>query len=190
VSRLILFNKPFGVISQFTETEHHKSLKHYLTMPGFYPAGRLDADSEGLVLLTDDGRLQHRISSPKFKQPKTYWVQVEGIPTPAALQQLCRGVAIRDYITRPAKACLMPEPENLWARSPPVRFRKQIPTAWLTLTIEEGKNRQVRHMTAAVGFPTLRLIRVAIGDYRLDDLEPGDWRVIHTENKRNSLSTN
>ena len=179
MSRLILFNKPYGVISQFTDTSRHKSLKHYISMPGFYPAGRLDVDSEGLIVLTDDGRLQHRISNPKCKLPKTYWVQVEGIPTHKALYHLSHGVTIKNYITQPAKASLIPEPENIWARTPPIRFRKQIPTAWLTLTIEEGKNRQVRRMTAAVGFPTLRLIRVAIGDFTLSELLPGDWRMVH-----------
>jgi len=178
VSRLILFNKPYGVICQFTPTPNHISLKHYIPLPGFYPAGRLDADSEGLVLLTDDGSLQDKISNPKFKLPKTYWVQVEGIPTEEALQQLSRGVNIKDYITLPAEVSLISEPDNLWPRNPPIRIRKYIPTTWMKLTINEGKNRQVRRMTASVGFPTLRLIRAAIGCYTLEDLAPGDWRIL------------
>ncbi len=178
MSRLILFNKPYGVICQFSAASGHVSLKRYIPLPDFYPAGRLDTDSEGLVLLTDDGRLQHRISNPKFKHSKRYWVQVEGIPTPEALQQLREGVSIRDYRTQPAGAALIEQPENLWPRTPSVRVRKHIPTTWLELILNEGKNRQVRHMTAAVGYPTLRLIRFAIGRYTLEDLALGDWRLI------------
>ncbi|MCB1949439.1 MAG: pseudouridine synthase [Burkholderiales bacterium] len=179
MARLILFNKPYGVVCQFTAVSGHCSLKDYISLPGFYAAGRLDADSEGLIILTDNGRVQNRISHPKYKLPKTYWVQVEGVPTDMALQQLRRGLKIKDYTTQPAKADLMSAPENLWPRTPPVRFRKHIPTAWITLTIQEGKNRQVRRMTAAVGYPTLRLIRFAIGDYSLNDLAPGCWRLLH-----------
>lgn len=179
MARLILFNKPYGVVCQFTAVSGHCSLKDYISLPGFYAAGRLDADSEGLIILTDNGRVQNRISHPKYKLPKTYWVQVEGVPTDMALQQLRRGLKIKDYTTQPAKADLMSVPENLWPRTPPVRFRKHIPTAWITLTIQEGKNRQVRRMTAAVGYPTLRLIRFAIGDYSLNDLAPGCWRLLH-----------
>ena len=179
MARLILFNKPYGVVCQFTAVSGHCSLKDYISLPGFYAAGRLDTDSEGLIILTDNGRVQNRISHPKYKLPKTYWVQVEGVPTDMALQQLRRGLKIKDYTTQPAKADLMSAPENLWPRTPPVRFRKHIPTAWITLTIQEGKNRQVRRMTAAVGYPTLRLIRFAIGDYSLNDLAPGCWRLLH-----------
>ena len=179
MARLILFNKPYGVVCQFTAVSGYCSLKDYISLPGFYAAGRLDADSEGLIILTDNGRVQNRISHPKYKLPKTYWVQVEGVPTDMALQQLRRGLKIKDYTTQPAKADLMSAPENLWPRTPPVRFRKHIPTAWITLTIQEGKNRQVRRMTAAVGYPTLRLIRFAIGDYSLNDLAPGCWRLLH-----------
>ncbi len=175
MSRILLFNKPYGVICQFSGDGLHSTLADYIAMPGFYPAGRLDTDSEGLLLLTDDGRLQHRITDPKHKLPKTYWVQVEGVPDEAALQQLCNGVKLGDFTTLPAAAELMDEPEGLWQRDPPVRFRKDIPTSWLQLTIREGKNRQVRRMTAAVGFPTLRLIRYAIGDWKLDEIPHGKW---------------
>ncbi len=178
MSRLILFNKPYGVICQFSTVSGHVSLKRYIPLPGFYPAGRLDTDSEGLVLLTDDGRLQHRVSNPKFKLPKLYWVQVEGIPTPEALRQLREGVSIRNYITQPAGATLIEQPESLWPRMPPIRVRKYIPTTWLALILSEGKNRQVRHMTATVGYPTLRLIRFAVGRYTLKGLAPGDWRLV------------
>ncbi|SER35894.1 23S rRNA pseudouridine2457 synthase [Nitrosomonas sp. Nm51] len=187
MARLILFNKPYGVVCQFSAVSGHCSLRDYIPLPEFYAAGRLDADSEGLVILTDDGRVQNRISHPKYKLPKTYWVQVEGIPTQMALRQLRRGVRIKDYTTRPAKADLMNMPENLWPRTPPVRFRKQIPTAWITLTIYEGKNRQVRRMTAAVGYPTLRLIRFAIGDFSLKDLASGSWRLLHINRPLNNL---
>ncbi|HNP26546.1 MAG TPA: rRNA large subunit pseudouridine synthase E [Nitrosomonas sp.] len=179
MSRLILFNKPYGVICQFTAELGHVSLKDYISLPEFYPAGRLDVDSEGLVLLTDDGYLQNKISNPKYKLLKTYWVQVEGVPTQAAMKKLCRGVVIKNYVTLPAKADLMDEPAGLWPRIPPIRFRKHIPTAWLQLSIKEGKNRQVRRMTAAVGYPTLRLIRFAIGDYTIEDLAPGNWHLLN-----------
>lgn len=179
MSQLILFNKPYGVICQFTPLSGHASLKQYIPLSGFYPAGRLDTDSEGLVLLTNDGRLQHRISNPKFKLPKLYWAQVEGVPTPDALQQLRTGVLIRNHqTTQPASVTVIDQPENLWPRMPPVRVRKYIPTVWLELILKEGKNRQIRRMTAAVGYPTLRLIRFAVGHYTIKNLAPGDWRIL------------
>lgn len=175
---LILFNKPHGVICQFSSDGMHPTLKDYVRIPGVYAAGRLDTDSEGLLILTDDGALQHKISHPRHKEAKTYWVQVEGKPTPEALEQLRRGVNLGDFITRPAKADIITEPSGLWPRNPPVRFRQAIPTTWLELTIREGKNRQIRRMTARVGFPTLRLIRSRIGEWSLDGLLPGAWREI------------
>lgn len=176
--RLILFNKPYGVICQFTPESGHQSLKGFIPLPDFYPAGRLDADSEGLVLLTDNGKLQQHISDPKFKLPKTYWVQVEGKPDEAALNQLRQGVILKDFRTQPAQVNLIDEPDHLWPRTPPVRYRKNIATSWLSLIISEGKNRQVRRMTAAVFFPTLRLVRYAIGNYTLQGLAPGEWRLL------------
>ncbi len=175
MSRILLLNKPYGVICQFSRDGLHPTLADYIQLPGFYPAGRLDTDSEGLVLLTDDGRLQHRITDPKHKLPKVYWVQVEGVPGESALHQLRSGVRLSDFTTQPAAAELMDEPPGLWQRDPPIRFRKNIPTSWLRLTIREGKNRQVRRMTAAVGFPTLRLIRYAIGAWTLDGVAPGQY---------------
>ncbi len=175
MSRILLFNKPFGVICQFSRDGMHPTLADYIAVPDVYPAGRLDTDSEGLLLLTDDGKLQHRITDPKHKLPKTYWVQVEGVPDEASLQRLRSGVKLNDFTTQPAIAQLMDEPAGLWQRDPPIRFRKDIPTSWLRLTIREGKNRQVRRMTAAVGFPTLRLIRYAIGGWTLDGIPPGKW---------------
>ncbi len=175
MSRILLFNKPYGVICQFSRDGMHPTLADYIAVPDVYPAGRLDTDSEGLLLLTDDGKLQHRITDPGHKLPKTYWVQVEGSPDEAALERLRRGVTLKDGKTLPAEAKLMGEPEALWPRDPPVRFRKEIPTSWVQLTIREGKNRQVRRMTAAVGFPTLRLIRYSIGDWALDGIAPGKW---------------
>jgi 23S rRNA pseudouridine2457 synthase len=175
-SRLICFNKPYGVLSQFTPEGRWRGLKDFIELPGFYVAGRLDADSEGLLLLTADGQLQARISHPRHKMEKTYLVQVEGVPGEAALARLRQGVQLKDGVTRPAKARVVPEPDDLWVRDPPVRFRQSIPTSWLELVITEGRNRQVRRMTAAVGFPTLRLIRVAIGPYSLEDLAQGTWR--------------
>lgn len=174
--RILLFNKPYGVICQFSREGEHPTLADYIQRPGFYAAGRLDTDSEGLLLLTDDGKLQHHITDPKHKLPKTYWVQVEGMPDEAALERLRRGVELKDGMTRPAEVRLMKEPPGLWSRTPPIRFRQNIPTAWVELTIREGRNRQVRRMTASVGFPTLRLIRYAIGAWTLDGLAPGEWR--------------
>jgi len=175
MSQLILFNKPHGVICQFTANAGHKSLKDFISLSSVYPAGRLDTDSEGLVLLTDDGKLQNRISSPEYKLPKTYWVQVEGIPGQVALKKLRQGVILKDFKTQPAQVRLMDEPEGLWPRTPSIRYRKNVPTSWIELTITEGKNRQVRRMTAAVFLPTLRLIRYAIGKYSLSGIAPGEW---------------
>ncbi len=175
MSRLILFNKPFQVLSQFTDSEGRSTLADYITESGIYPAGRLDYDSEGLLLLTDDGQLQHRIASPDMKLPKTYVIQVEGDVTEEALQQLRKGVELKDGMTRPAKARKISDP-GFAERNPPVRKRQSIPTSWVELVISEGRNRQVRRMTAHVGFPTLRLIRAAIGPWQLGDLAPGEWR--------------
>lgn len=178
MSRLLLLNKPYGVLSQFTPEGRWRSLAEFISVPGVYPAGRLDADSEGLLLLTDDGALQARIADPRFKLAKTYWAQVEGIPDAAALDALRHGVDLKDGRTRPAQARLIDEPAGLWPRTPPIRYRAAIPTAWIELTIKEGKNRQVRRMTAHIGFPTLRLIRYAVGAATLDGLAPGAWRQI------------
>lgn len=180
MNRVILFNKPFGVLSQFTdegtEGSARPTLSAFISEPGFYPAGRLDRDSEGLLVLTDSGPLQARIAHPKYKRPKTYLVQVEGSPDEAALIALRKGVTLKDGKTAPAEAEHIDAPADLWPRDPPVRFRKTVPDAWLRLTIREGRNRQVRRMTAHVGLPTLRLIRAGIGDWQLNDLRPGAWR--------------
>lgn len=176
--RLILFNKPYGVLSQFTDRGSEgarATLSDHIAVPGVYPAGRLDRDSEGLLLLTDDGRLQARIADPRFKLPKTYLVQVEGLPDEQALARLRGGVLLNDGPTRPAEVARIDDPA-LWPRDPPVRFRKSVPECWLRLTIREGRNRQVRRMTAAIGHPTLRLVRWAIGDWTLQGLAPGEWR--------------
>ncbi|MBE9608892.1 pseudouridine synthase [Chitinilyticum piscinae] len=179
MARLILLNKPYGVICQFSPSPPHRCLADLLAQPGVYPAGRLDTDSEGLLLLTDSGPLQAKIADPQHKLPKTYWVQVEGAPSDADLAPLRRGVDLGDFVTRPAEVRIIAEPAGLWARTPPVRFRAAIPTTWLEIIIREGKNRQVRRMTAKVGYPTLRLIRYAIGDYTLDGLSPESWRELH-----------
>lgn len=180
MSRLIAFNKPYGVLSQFTDLRSpspRPTLSAYIAVPGVYPAGRLDADSEGLLLLTDDGRLQARIADPRFKLAKTYWVQIEGDPDNTTLAPLRTGVRLNDGLTLPAEVARI-EPPPLWSRDPPVRFRKSIPDCWLKLTIREGRNRQVRRMTAAIGFPTLRLVRWQVGDWTLEELAPGEWREI------------
>jgi len=174
LARLVVFNKPFRVLSQFRESGDKQTLSDHFNDPTLRIAGRLDYDSEGLLLLSDDGKLVQRISNPRFKLEKTYWAQVEGEPTPAALEQLRKGVLLNDGLTRPAKARLIDEPAGLWRRNPPIRHRAAIPTRWLELTISEGRNRQVRRMTAAVSFPTLRLIRARVGDWSLGDLQPGE----------------
>ena len=176
---LILLNKPYGVISQFSEHEKHTSLAEFISEKYFYPAGRLDHDSEGLLILTDEGDVQHCLSHPKHKQEKTYWVQLDGDITAEALTQLEKGVNLKDGFTKPAKAKKITEPE-IWPRNPPVRYRAEIPTSWCELIITEGKNRQVRRMTAAVGFPTLRLVRYSIGEFSIDGLLPGECRKIDT----------
>jgi 23S rRNA pseudouridine2457 synthase len=179
--RYLLFYKPYNVLSQFSDRNSpepmaRQTLGHYISVAGVYPVGRLDHDSEGLMLLTDDGRLQHQLSHPRFQHPRTYWVQVERIPDTTALESLRRGIQIQDYYTRPAQVKLLPEEPALPPRDPPVRYRKTVPTAWLELTLTEGRNRQVRRMTASVGFPTLRLVRVAIAQLHLAGLALGEWR--------------
>jgi 23S rRNA pseudouridine2457 synthase len=176
--RYLLFHKPYGVLCQFSPEPGNTAatLKDFVSVPDVYPVGRLDQDSEGLLLLTDDGALQHRLSEPRYAHPRTYWAQVERIPARDALKTLETGVRIQDYKTRPAVVRLLENEPGLPPRNPPIRYRKNVPTAWLELTLTEGRNRQVRRMTAAVGHPTLRLVRVAIGDLRLDGLQPGQWR--------------
>lgn len=174
----LLFNKPFGVLTQFTDAGGRPTLAGWIRAPGAYPAGRLDQDSEGLVILTSDGQLQARIAHPRHAWPKTYWAQVEGRVTEDALVRLRRGLMLKDGPTLPAKAEAMQEPPGLWPRDPPIRFRKHIPTSWIRLTIREGRNRQVRRMTAAAGFPTLRLIRWSVGPWTLEGLAPGQWREV------------
>ncbi len=175
MSRLLLFNKPFGVHCQFSGETDVPTLANYISQKGVYAAGRLDKDSEGLLLLTDDGKLQHRITDPGHALEKTYWAQVEGEIDDQALDKLRRGVDLKDGRSRPAKASAIQTPDLLWPRDPPIRMRKSVPDSWLAITITEGRNRQVRRMTAAVGFPTLRLIRVRVGPWRLDGLQPGKW---------------
>ena len=175
---LIAFNKPFGVVCKFSPDPGRRTLADFVRVANVYPAGRLDTDSEGLLLLTDDGALQARIANPRHELAKVYWAQVENVPTEDALATLRRGVDLGDFTTRPAGARLIDEPANLWPRDPPIRYRAKIPTAWVELTLREGKNRQVRRMTARVGFPTLRLVRASIGNVGLDGLAPGEWREI------------
>lgn len=177
MARLILLNKPYDMLSQFTDDSGRATLATCVTLPGFYPAGRLDRDSEGLLLLTDDGRLQQKISDPRHKMGKVYWAQVEGLVSDDALQRLAAGVQLNDGMTRPALARRLEEPA-LWPRNPPIRERRHIPASWLEITLFEGRNRQVRRMTAAVGLPTLRLVRAAIGPWSLGTLQPGEWSLV------------
>lgn len=182
--RYLKFFKPFDVLTQFTDEGGRATLKDFIRVEGVYPVGRLDRDSEGLLLLTDDGALSHRLTDPRFEHPKTYLVQVERIPTDEALESLRRGVLLKDGLTRPADVELLTDPPAIPDRSTPIRFRKNVPTGWLRLTIREGRNRQVRRMTAAVGFPTLRLLRESIGPIRLDPLQPGEWRDLSEDERR------
>ena len=175
MSRLILFNKPYGVLSQFTGEADQRTLADFGLPSGVYAAGRLDSDSEGLLLLTDDGTLQHQLADPRHKEEKTYLIQVEGEPDDEAIARLQRPLDLGDFVTRPCRARSVAEPDWLWPRDPPVRFRKTVPTSWIEIRLTEGKNRQVRRMSAKVGFPTLRLVRTAIGDWTLDEVEPGRW---------------
>lgn len=177
MGRLILFNKPYGVLSQFTPSDRHRGLGEFIPVPDVYAAGRLDADSEGLLVLTDDGALQQRIADPERKMEKVYWAQVEGVPDPDALGRLSAGVDLGDFMTRPCRVRQIGTPD-LWPRDPPIRVRRNIPTAWLEIVLREGKNRQVRRMTAKVGLPTLRLVRVAVGPWQLGELQPGTWRLV------------
>jgi 23S rRNA pseudouridine2457 synthase len=188
--RLILFNKPYDVLSQFTDREAGRAtLADYIPVPGIYVAGRLDRDSEGLLLLTDDGRLHARIAHPRHKLTKTYWVQVEGIPDEEKLGRLRTGLVLKDGPTLPAGARAIPEPPGLWPRVPPIRWRASIPTSWIEVTLREGRNRQVRRMTAAVGLPTLRLIRCSAGGWTIDGLAPGEWREVSADDPEGTALT-
>lgn len=190
-NRAILFYKPYGVLSQFTKDNPNRStLKDYIPISDVYPVGRLDWDSEGLMLLTNNGRLQHLLSHPRFGHQRTYWVQVERIPDQDALQQLRRGVSIKNYLTKPAEVKLLPEAPTLPDRNPPIRFRLNVPTAWLEMTLTEGKNRQVRRMTASVGFPTLRLVRISIAHLHLKELQPGQWRYLSSTEFKKAFPDN
>ncbi|MGD1853612.1 MAG: pseudouridine synthase [Leptolyngbyaceae cyanobacterium] len=182
--RYLIFYKPYDVLSQFTTDGSHTTLKSFIPVADVYPVGRLDRDSEGLLFLTDDGQLQHRLCHPQFRHPRTYLAQVERVPTAHSLEQLRQGVTVRDYTTLPAQVELLPKEPQLPPRTPPIRYRQHIPTAWLRLTLREGKNRQVRRMTAAVGFPTLRLIRASIGHLHLGHLQPGDWRYLTSDEQK------
>lgn len=175
--KIVLFNKPYDVLTQFTDDTHRATLADYIPIKEVYAAGRLDKDSEGLLVLTNDGKLQQKITSPKFKKPKTYWVQVEGIPSQDSINALIKGVELKDGLTLPAQVSIMQEPK-IWPRTPPIRERASIPTSWLSITIKEGRNRQVRRMTANIGHPTLRLIRASIGEWSLDSLQPGEYKVL------------
>lgn len=181
MSRILLFNKPYGVMSQFSPHPTRRTLADYIAVKAVYPAGRLDADSEGLLILTDDGKLQHRLSDPRQKTEKIYWAQVEGVPQAESLAAFATGVRYRETAYLPAAARIIAEPPRLWPRDPPIRERKSIPTTWLEIRLREGKNHQVRHMTAAIGHPTLRLIRAAIGPWQLGDLAPGHYRILESD---------
>ena len=178
MTKLVIFNKPYKVLCQFSPHENKTTLKEYIPIENIYPAGRLDFDSEGLLLLTDNGKLQHKLSDPRYNKKKVYWAQVEGLPSPDDLLPFTKGIELKDGLTKPAVAKIIGEPHHLWSRNPPIRERKNIPDTWLEITLYEGKNRQVRRMCAALGFPVLRLIRAQIDNYRLDDLQPGEFKII------------